>query len=339
MDTTSSRKEVVLLKWLLLAAAILHIVSTSDDVVHIEIQPKIKGEEKHRLPEPTKDFGEQQRHNYGKYEVPPTLEAIFELQKQYRGSDVFSNAVGLYFSDAGVRYFNTPSDVVVFASNGMDGIHYGFLTDYGTISNLEEAPIVCVSPMDHDQPTKLVAANLREFVRMHLTDEALFYNSFPSEEAYEQAKRSWAEESMNSPYQPTEEQRQKREQERQQVLAELMERIPLPAIDHPYRHIEQLRAERQKRISLPTQDGLGVTMPVEPGQEYVMFPVDKQNRLNIAALKTYLAEAPPAYKLALFRDIQLHHVLPQERELQAVILAELRTMGLTDEADRMDEQY
>jgi hypothetical protein len=57
------------------------------------------------------------------------------------------------------RYFITPPDLITFISTGGDGIHFGFLTDFGQVEDLEEAYIVCVSPTN-DPPLKIVARNL-----------------------------------------------------------------------------------------------------------------------------------------------------------------------------------
>lgn len=64
-------------------------------------------------------------------------------------------------------YYSSPADSIVFANTGMDGIHYSFLTDFGIHTNLEQAPIICVSPMDFDNCVRIVARNLYEFFELH----------------------------------------------------------------------------------------------------------------------------------------------------------------------------
>lgn len=91
--------------------------------------------------------------NFGKYEMPPTLQSLIDLDNILDDNGVsilgdFFLGLNFYLAIEKTRYFNTPSDVIAFGHIGVDGIHYGFLTDYGSVKNLEVAPIVCVCPMN-----------------------------------------------------------------------------------------------------------------------------------------------------------------------------------------------
>ncbi|MDN4494478.1 hypothetical protein [Ureibacillus aquaedulcis] len=194
------------------------------------------------------------KNNFGKYEVPPTLQRLIDLQDILGDPEQFYLGLNFYISLEDYRYFNTPSDVVVFGNIGMNGIHYGFLTDYGAVTNLEAAPIVCVSPMSFERPTRIVAKNLCEFLRVNLTDCELFYNEFGSEEKYLIARGQWAEEAVDSAFQQTDDENLVREG----VTKFLMENIQMPIIDNPYRYVQGVELERQGNISINTQDGLGV---------------------------------------------------------------------------------
>src|SRR4051812_6794650 len=94
--------------------------------------------------------------NYGKYSIPKSLDKLITLEKQLNHEGVlnYGGLLGYYFSYEGIdsRYLNTPLDLISFARPGVDGIHYGFLTDFGQVKNLETAYIVRVSPMDFDDP-------------------------------------------------------------------------------------------------------------------------------------------------------------------------------------------
>ncbi len=108
--------------------------------------------------------------NYGKYGIPDTLKLIIDLQNDLNkaGFLPYGDLLGYYFSLEGLksRYLNTPLDVIAFARPGVDGIHYGFLTDFGSVKDLETAYIVRVSPMDFDDPVKIVSRNLLDFMRI-----------------------------------------------------------------------------------------------------------------------------------------------------------------------------
>lgn len=271
------------------------------------------------------------RINFGKYHVPPTLQKLIDLHEELDDAEQFYRGLHFYLALGGFRYFNTPCDVIVFGNIGMDGIHYGFLTDFGFVPDLEMAPIVCISPMDFDRPTRIVAKNLREFLSINLTDEALFYNDFENEKSYLAAKQKWAEEAANSPYQPSENDKAVRET----IRKRLMENIRMPLIDNPYHYVRNVDLERQKSVTIRTLDGLGVTAPLSEGEKHIPFPIQKRAEPDLKLLKEYLNSAPVASRLALIRDIQLYYVLEEQQELRDIVLESMNKMGLSDEARRL----
>jgi hypothetical protein len=267
-----------------------------------------------------------------KYEIPPTLLELLELNRKLNNAGHFYRIFNFYLCEDQMRYFNTPSDCLVFGNTGMDGIHYGILTDYGAVADLEEAWIVCVSPMDFDQPTRVIARNLKEFLSVNRTDSELFYNSFATEQHYLNTKRQWGEEEANSPYRPSEAERLDQERERNEVL----DSFELPIIQDGYQYVQSIQEQRRSMITLQTQDGLGVIYPLEEGHSSDIFPVHKDEYLCLDKLQSYLSTALTAEKLGLFRDIQMNFVLSEEEDLQAMIVGEMRKMGLFDEAARID---
>ncbi|MFD0710866.1 hypothetical protein [Paenibacillus sp. GCM10027626] len=278
-------------------------------------------------------LSESARINYGKYSVPPTLQSLLKVAQEVADSEAFYSAFNMYVSLNDFRYFNTPCDVVVFGTNGVDGIHFGFLTDYGRVFDLEEAPIVCVSPMDFDRPVRLVADNIRAFLAMQPEDGGLTINVFQNEEHYLTAKREWEEEQSRSPYQPTEAEQRQTEAIRRQIA----EQIALPPIAHPYQYIQKVNRSREQQITVHSQDGIGVLEPLleHEKQQVSLMHIHKDVDLNLEQLQAYLALAPRAAQLALFRDIQIHHILSRSGELQAIVINQLQALGLNDEADRI----
>jgi hypothetical protein len=172
--------------------------------------------------------------NYGKYEVPPTLNTLIKLEKEldHEGYSMWE-VLGFTFEDSHYRYFNTPSDVVVFAMTGGDGIHYGFLTDYGTAADLENAPIVEVSPMSFDRPVKVVANNLKEFIRIAMLDSSMLYMEYANEEAYLAFENELS-------FPPSDESKQNKAA----VVNKLEEKLSLPFIDDPYTYSVRAKNER-----------------------------------------------------------------------------------------------
>ena len=276
--------------------------------------------------------------NFGKYEIPPTLQGLIDLENMLGGKQVsivgdFFLGLNFYLVLEKFRYFNTPIDVITFGNIGVDGIHYGFLTDFGTVKDLEVAPIVCVSPMEFDRPTRIVARNLREFLAVNLNDDGLFYNYFKNEEVYLATKRKWMMERENSPYQLSEEEKAI-EQKARKYLREVLQIV---SVDNPYQCVKNAEMNRQKEICIQTQDQLGVTIPLHKGEKHIPFPIHKDITLDLDLLKEYLFSAPFPSRLAVFRDIQLHYVLQDERELRKIVIDAMINMELFDEETRLSK--
>lgn len=176
------------------------------------------------------------QHNLGKYNLPPTLQILMDFEKELGDCEHFYDGLHFYLSPSDFRYFNTPSDVIVFGHIGADGIHYGFLTDYGSITDLEEAPIVCICPMDFEQPTRIIANNLREFLRINFTNESLFYNDFATEDSYLAFKEEQAATYPLSERQLT---------NLEHIKGFLEENVQIPIIEQPYRYIQTLRLQQR----------------------------------------------------------------------------------------------
>jgi len=272
------------------------------------------------------------RVNFGKYDIPPTLRILIDLREELGDAERFWRGLHFYLALEGFRYFNTPCDVVVFGNTGVDGIHYGFLTDFGSAPDLESAPVVCVSPMDL-HPVRIVAGNIREFLAINLTDDALFYNDFESEDSYLEAKRQWAKEASESPYRPSEDEKFVREITERR----LKDRLRLPLVDNPYRHVRMVGLERQRAVTIRTRDGMGVTAPLRAGETHVPFPYECVRKSDPDRLRDYLESAPAASRMALFRDIPWIADLERQHELRAVVLEAMLDMGLADEAGRLSD--
>src|SRR5690606_25918971 len=146
--------------------------------------------------------------NYlGKYlQMPPTFEKLkkLELILEKEGYSL-ERDLGLILQCDYFAYDVTPYDVITFASTGCDGIHFGLLTDFGTVSDLEDAFVVCISPMDFGSHIKIVARNIREFVGLICTMKDAVtvsnFNHMKEEEEYLRLlKKLKQEDSENEEY-------------------------------------------------------------------------------------------------------------------------------------------
>ncbi len=118
--------------------------------------------------------------------------------------------------------------------------------------------------MDFERPTLIVAKNLREFLRVNMTDSELFYNQFDSEVNYFLVRERWADEAA---YQPSENDKLVRDR----IIKFLMENLQIPTLDNPYLYVQNVELDRQSNVSVKTQDGLGITTPLLQGERHKPF--------------------------------------------------------------------
>jgi len=78
--------------------------------------------------------------------------------------DVGLNAIGLFFHDPpkNAGYPQTPVNSITFTSIGVDGIHFGSITDGDIVD--PDAPVVLTIPMAFDEPNFIVGENLHDFL-------------------------------------------------------------------------------------------------------------------------------------------------------------------------------
>lgn len=112
------------------------------------------------------------------YEMPDTLVDIVRIDKELRErhDETFQDYVGFYisFNNDDDRYYCTPDDAIVFGRTGVDGDHFAFLTFNGSISDLEEAPIIFIQPMASGNQVTLVARNLKDFLAVFINLKEIY---------------------------------------------------------------------------------------------------------------------------------------------------------------------
>lgn len=264
--------------------------------------------------------------NYGKYAVPVDLLKLITLEQRLneQGLLKYGDLLGLYFAlePVKMRYLNTPVDVIPFAHTGGDGIHFGFLTDFGEVSCLEQAYIVRVEPMNFDEPVKLVARNLTDFIGLmcryvYAVDTLDITSSKLKIERY----------LVNcSTY----------ELEQQEVLRLCSEELRPVQIESLVHYFEELKYAREAELVVQTDDGIGVVKTrVEPLDQFERFVLARDMRPNLNVVKHYFALAPLTYKLAFIRDAQSYGILFNEHELKQWVIEELQRQGFETEAVRL----
>lgn len=273
--------------------------------------------------------------NYGKYvNLPPTLVRLAELDKKLKKEGYSLDMdISLCLHEERYAYDVTPYDVITFASIGADGIHFGLLTDFGTVTDLEEAFIVCVSPMDHGDHIKIVARNLSEFVRLVCTvgDAAAIANFLLFEE--ENEYRDYLEEL---------------EQEREEdeyaesaffVINQLKTILDGPLIEDVYQYVErEVKKRREDQIILSTLDGLGIVPFNHKSNNHDLYKLEKDMTINLADVRTFLNKASRESKLAFIRDVHFTFLM-DDKEHRDIIIDEMYGLGLSDELNRLKYPY
>ncbi|SFB61686.1 hypothetical protein SAMN05216312_1198 [Cohnella sp. OV330] len=106
-----------------------------------------------------------------------TLSALLQLESELEAHFNFSleeNMGIMIRHEEGQKYDCTPDDAKVFAFTGVDGDHFAFSTENGTITDLDNAPILFIQPMCFEDSVKAVARNIRDFLSLFLSLKELY---------------------------------------------------------------------------------------------------------------------------------------------------------------------
>lgn len=264
--------------------------------------------------------------------LPPTLKKLREFDKMLQAEGLsLDEGIGLRWADESLAYDQTPYDVLPFMDAGVDGIHVGLLTDFGKVTNLEEAFVVCVHPMNAPDSLQLLARNPKEFVDFLYSDRNLvmLYNfmMIDSEERYRAMLQESEQDIAESP---------ELEETRNRVLQKLKEYMNCERIDNLYEYVEHtVAAARTQQTVLPTADGLGIAAVDKTGGELPRYPVSDDEDISVEDARAFFASAPAESKLAFIRDAQRAGLIDNATPLKGFIVAELGDMGLDAEIKRL----
>ncbi|MGG0288416.1 hypothetical protein ABEY41_25625 [Peribacillus butanolivorans] len=268
----------------------------------------------------------------GKYlKMPPTIEKLNKLEKDIENEGYSLGDLSLFLEFDFSPYENTPYDVITFASTGCDGIHFGFLTDFGTVSDLEDAFVVCISPMDFDSHIKIVARNIREFINLVCTmNDALTISNFNIMEEEEQYIRFLQEQIQVKP------EDKEFEEEAKYVVEKIIAAFGSEPIEDVYHYVEiKVREQRAQQTILPTLDGLGIIPVDNVTSSHITYKLEKDMTINMEEVKGFFNSATTESKLAFIRDVQFTYLIADEIAFKEWVISEMIKLGLQDEVDRL----
>ncbi len=267
--------------------------------------------------------------------MPDLLNKIIEWQDEVAPEVPYLETPTGYFlqfdpMDNG-GYTCSPLDAIMFARTGMDGIHYSLLTDFGTVAYLNEAPVICVSPMDFGHCIRIVADNIHDFFALHFWGhEDLLMNDFKTKEEY--LRHRLQQEEETSEYFDLE----KWNREKAFVREKAVEKFKFMPIEDAFEYVQKVRSKREKQIVLKTADGLGI-VPLKKGgtgsfpshpwymQEIPLHELD--------GMKAFIDNAEAETLLSFIRDCQEQGAI--NAELMQLLQMGLERHGFYRESKRL----
>lgn len=256
-------------------------------------------------------------HHYGMHDVPESIKRLYVLEEEL--GQQMDRELGLIMTKQKFQYHCTPPDFITFAHSGMDGIHFGFLTDFGTVRNLEEAYIAVASPMDFDGELWIVARNIRDFLRIVCTDRRVLINHFESGEAYSAYIQTHGHEEEQG--------------DRRAAADRLKAVFDLAPIDDLAAYMQGLNRERIGSIRYRTLDSLGVISidgSADATAKRVPYNPEREEELTAA-----LDSGDRNIRLAAIRDMQHRKLIPFDKRLTRRCAKVLEKLGLIHEAHQL----
>lgn len=265
-------------------------------------------------------------NEYGTLAIPEEVFMLIRLEEDLEREGESLATIGLIPIVQEFAYPITPTDVIPFASTGGNGIHFGFLTDFGRITDLNEAPIVCVAPTS-DPPIRLVAPTIRDFLNMA--------SSVPYVELIETCwpwNNKKMIEGVLDEYRTDDYQKK-----RDKLLIHLRETFGTDQVD-VVDCVQRVLLERSSKICLPTYDGLGI-VPMGDGQSAIRYTFDperRQDEREITKMQNYLSHATTEEKLGFIRDASYWYILSSDYDDQIMKLVGeiLQSLQLDNEIKR-----
>ena len=272
--------------------------------------------------------------NYGTYEVPKEICQLIELEKELQKEGLSLAKIGLIPVEQFDSYAITPPDVIVFAETGGGGIHFGFLTDFSSVPDLNQAPIVCVTPTNYP-PIRLLARNIQDFLNLA--------SSVPYVEMLESLWSITDSEQVTELFRDFEkESSSKGQKERKAIFSRFRKTFGTQPIEVlPF--LSAVRKERSASIAIQSLDELGVVLndaQVTSDQSFTFSQDHICDEEEIGRMRLFLSQANEVEKLAFVRDANYWYVASSgyDEAVWEVLIELLTSMNLHEAAERVSER-
>ncbi|WP_342541595.1 hypothetical protein MHH33_09625 [Paenisporosarcina sp. FSL H8-0542] len=274
------------------------------------------------------------KESYGSYEIPREIHQLFQLEEEFAEKGLSLSQIGFQPFNQFDPYAITPPDLIAFASTGGDGIHFGFLTDFHSLSDLTEAPIVCVTPTN-DPPIRYMARNIREFLDLAFSVPYVeMLETIWSYENEQQAQELAKEFGKDAP--------RKWKKDRERILTRCREVFGTKKVD-VVSYLHEVKKERAESIHMATLDGLGVTDQNSETTSKASFTFSEERKCDekeMKRMRLFLSQANELEKLAFIRNANYWYIVTSgyDEAVWELIQELLTSMGLHDEAEHVAER-
>lgn len=226
---------------------------------------------------------------YGKYEKPATLVKLESLVEE---DSIDLELLGFYLDEI-IPYPTQPLDMIPFATTGTDGAYFAFLTDFGAVTNLEEAPIImyCAADFSYEDPSNsfcLFAKNIKDFLAIctQIYNPYFVYEGDPKDTNFDDL----VEEFLEDEFQETD--------EIIDLARLLIKHLHLDKIDNLNEYYLSFINQRQNNSGINTRDGLKVNF-----KEFLEEPnIEITESLGENDLSLVLSKMNKSSRLKFYRD-------------------------------------
>lgn len=275
---------------------------------------------------------EMLKYEYGSYAIPEEVFKLMELEEKLNKKGQSLDTIGFMPITHHFSYSITPPDLIPFAHTGGNGIHFGFLTDFGNIKDLNEAPIVCVAPTD-DPPVRYLARNIKEFLNLassvpHVEMLESFWpcNNASSMEAIQNEFLSYSDVEWIK--------------KRERIFSCLQDTFKTEPVN-VQEYVEEVLNERNDKITIPTFDGLGIVGGPDSDRKGRRYSFDEQRRQKeheLTRMRDFLSSANEDEILAFIRDANYKYILTPDYdgEVLKLVVELLKSLDLSNEVNRVE---
>ncbi|ACX65333.1 hypothetical protein MHI43_15745 [Paenibacillus sp. FSL H8-0457] len=262
---------------------------------------------------------------YSSFKELNMLEQLEEELRAELGID-FWETIGIGFDywpeddNADYEWESMPIDMVLLGSTVISECTFGFLTEFSTVDDLSNAPIIQHEAIGLDKHSTLIAHNFIDFLRLLITTKSIF--GLMSEEDVE----------LEGDLEPTVE----------LIFNRIQERFQIEPFESISAYKQQLMQEREKHIVVQTFNRIGVKRVTDhfTHQKVDLDYVESDEQME-ERLLTFVNSTSLENVLAFVRDVQETNYIevPFPEKIRVAVKSLLQEHGFVNELRHLDTLY